>query len=69
VPSNECFGLPKHHRTFVQTYYAKVKHNESVQELTTPDGFIFQNKARQVDTVEPKEEIIDVQTDKSSKKK
>jgi hypothetical protein len=68
VPSNKWFGLPEEHQTFVQTCNAKVKHNESVKELNTPDGFIFQNKARWVDMVEPMEEIIEVQKDKTSEK-
>jgi hypothetical protein len=69
VPSNKWSDLLEDHRTFVQTYNANVKHNDSVKELIAPDGVIFQNKARQIDAIEQMEETLNEKEDKTSKKK
>jgi hypothetical protein len=52
IPYANWVDLPEDHKAFVQTYNAKIKHNESVKELSTPDGFVFQNKARRMDNAE-----------------
>jgi hypothetical protein len=53
----------------MQTYDAKIKHNDSIKDLTAPDGFVSQNKARRIDTVERREETVNEEKNYTSKKK
>jgi ribosomal protein L44E len=49
IPHSKWYDLPDSHKTYIQECTAKVKHNESVKELTKPDNFQFHNKARRMD--------------------
>jgi hypothetical protein len=52
IPYVNWVDLPEDQKVFVQSYNAKIKHNESVKDLKVPDGFVFPNKARRLGNVE-----------------
>jgi hypothetical protein len=44
IPYVDWVDLPEDHKVFVQSYNAKIKHNESVKELKVPDDLFFTTK-------------------------
>jgi hypothetical protein len=63
IPYTSRVDLPEDDKVFVQTYNAKIKHNESVKELSPPDGFGFHNKARRLGTTDIREGTKDSKVD------
>jgi hypothetical protein len=69
VPTAKWNNLPDDHRTFVMDYNSKIKHKDSVKDMTSPDCFIFPTEARCMGTSAQTDAVTSEKKAETSKKK